>query len=521
MAVSCWSLTSERKPAWQTGGVVCLVMSVVAYVACQTFADPDIWGHVKFGQDILQSGSITDRDPYSYLTSGQVWINHEWLTEVIFAAVFALGGSPALILMKAGLTFLTLGLVYWHLLRHSLSALRGGIVLMFAVHLVSPAVRFIRPHTFTYLLFVVTLLLLDQADRGRRRWLWGIPIVFALWANLHGGVLAGLAIVIVWSFVHIAAAVYRTHKICPSILAFGGSVIVAAIATLLNPYGGRLFHFLVQPATFIRPEITEWQPTNIMSLYGVMYLVFLAMAMAGCLYSRRERRLSPIAVLCCMALAPLLAYRHGPLFGLAIPLLAGEHIGDAWNRWSSKASSVLGKRTEAWVQRCLAGLAIAAASVALYLSLPYIKCIRIDPVRGISFPARAVAVLGKSGAEGNLAIEFNWGEYAIWHLSPRFKVSLDGRRETIYSDEGRKENLNFAFGIGDWDKLIRDRDTHMALVQKTRAVFNLLKLTPGWVLVYEDSLSAIFAKRGSPFVQNIREAKPDALPDDGVGLCFP
>src|SRR3970040_2365291 len=111
--------------------------------------------------------------------------------------------------------------------------------------------------------------------------------------------------------------------------------------------------------------------------------------------------------------------------------------------------------------------------VALYLSLPYIKCIRIDPVRGISFPARAVAVLGKSGAEGNLAIEFNWGEYAIWHLSPRFKVSLDGRRETIYSDEVRKENLNFAFGIGDWDKLIRDRDTHMALVQKTRAVFNL------------------------------------------------
>src|SRR3989304_5864233 len=107
-AVSCWSLTSERKPAWQTGGVVCLVMSVVAYVACQTFADPDIWGHVKFGQDILQSGSITDRDPYSYLTSGQVWINHEGLTEVIFAAVFALGGSPGRLLVKGGLNLLVL-----------------------------------------------------------------------------------------------------------------------------------------------------------------------------------------------------------------------------------------------------------------------------------------------------------------------------------------------------------------------------------------------------------------------------
>ena len=521
MAGSCSSSTSERNAAWLTGGVVCLVMSVVAYVASQTFADPDIWGHVKFGQDILQSGSITDRDPYSYLTSGEVWINHEWLAEVIFAAVFAFGGSPALILMKAGLTFLTLGLVYWHLLRHGLSALRGGIVLMFAVLLISPFVRIIRPHVFTYLLFVVTLLFLDRADRGRLRWLWGLPIVFALWVNLHGGFLAGFAIVIVWSFVHIAAAVYRTHKICSSILAFGGSAIVAAVATLLNPYGVRLLDFLVQPATFIRPEIIEWQPTKIMSPYGVIYLMFLLMAMAGCLYSRKERRPGPMAVLCCMALAPLVAYRHGPLFGLAIPLLAGEHIGDAWNRWSSKARSVLEGRSELWVERCLAGLAVAGASVALYLSFPYTKCIRIDPVRGTSFPARAVAVLGKSGAEGNLAVAFGWGEYAIWHLSPRFKVSLDGRRETIYSDEVRKENLNFAFGSGDWDKLIRDRDTHMALVQKSLPVFNLLKLVPSWALVYEDSLSAIFAKRGSPFVQYIREAKPDALSDDGAGLCFP
>jgi hypothetical protein len=375
------------------------------------------------------------------------------------------------------------------------------------------------------LLFVVTLLLLDQADRGRLRWLWGIPIVFALWVNLPGGFLAGLAIVIVWSFTRIAVALYRAgrygSRISPSDVALAASAVAGGIATLLNPYGVKLLHFLIQPATFIRPEIIEWQPTHIMSPYGVMYLTFLAMAVVGCLYSWRERRLGPIAVLCCMALVPLLAYRHGPLFGLAIPLLAGEHIGDAWNRWSFKASLVLEKRREVWVQRCLAGFAIAAAFVALYWSLPYIKCIRIDPVRGISFPARAVAVLGKSGAEGNLAIDFDWGEYAIWHLSPRFKLSLDGRRETTYSDEVRQENLNFAFGVGDWDKLIRDRDTHMALVKKAFAVFNLLKLVPGWVLVYEDSLSAVFAKQGLPFVQHIREAKPEALPDDGVGLCFP
>ena len=38
---------------------------------------------------------------------------------------------------------------------------------------------------------------------------------------------------------------------------------------------------------------------------------------------------------------------------------------------------------------------------------------------------------------------FNWGEYAIWHLGPTLKVSLDGRRETVYSDS----QLDRQFGI--------------------------------------------------------------------------
>jgi hypothetical protein len=36
-------------------------------------------------------------------------------------------------------------------------------------------------------------------------------------------------------------------------------------------------------------------------------------------------------------------------------------------------------------------------------------------------------------AHGRLFVPFNWGEYAIWHF-PGLRVSLDGRRETVYSD---------------------------------------------------------------------------------------
>jgi hypothetical protein len=119
--------TPHRWPDWPTLSVVALVMSAATYGASLTIADPDLWGHVRFGLDILETGRIIHADPYSYLTGEQPWINHEWLAEVIFARTFAAGGSAALIALKTGLALLVLALVYWRLMRHGLAPLRASL----------------------------------------------------------------------------------------------------------------------------------------------------------------------------------------------------------------------------------------------------------------------------------------------------------------------------------------------------------------------------------------------------------
>jgi hypothetical protein len=162
----------------------------------------------------------------------------------------------------------------------------------------------------------------------------------------------------------------------------------------------------------------------------------------------------------------MLAYRHGPLFALGIPILAAEHIGSAWSRWSSRTISCQHKRWETRVQAWLAALVIAVAAVFLWSSLANFRCIRVDRLESGTYPARAVALLRESRVPGSLGIFFNWREYAIWHLSTRIKVSVDGRRETAYSDKILAENLRFLGGVGDWDTLLRDHDTQMALVAK-------------------------------------------------------
>src|SRR5262245_36222404 len=65
-----------------------------------TIADPDLWGHIRFGLDILQTGCVIQQDNYSYRTGSQPWINHEWLSEVIFASAYSSGGPAGLIAFK-------------------------------------------------------------------------------------------------------------------------------------------------------------------------------------------------------------------------------------------------------------------------------------------------------------------------------------------------------------------------------------------------------------------------------------
>ena len=86
---------------WRDISIVCLLGSALFYVFSRTSADPDLWGHIRFGEDLWRTGRVVREDVYSYLSGDQVWINHEWLAEVIFYSVFANTGATGLIIFKS------------------------------------------------------------------------------------------------------------------------------------------------------------------------------------------------------------------------------------------------------------------------------------------------------------------------------------------------------------------------------------------------------------------------------------
>ncbi len=516
--------SDDRTPRGFRIGIVCVVLAVVFYRASETIADPDLWGHIRFGQDVLRERAIPTTDRYSYLTEGYPYREWEWLSKAAIAWVYDRGGPPGLILVKTLLTLAALAWIYRRLCAQGLDALRAGMIVLVVLFVLLPGISTVRVHLFTYACFFLFLLVLDAADRGRPGWLVLLPPLCALWANLHPGVLAGLAVLVVWCAAHLAMELARTRRLAsllrPPSLWLWLTVLACVLATLVNPFGVHLLVLMAVNVPAPRPEITEFQPIRIASVEGLAYLLLLTTCVAGLLYTRRKRSPALVVVFACMALAPLLAVRHAPLFALAAAVLAGEHLADAWTRWRPIGAAGAARDPLAGRGWILPVACLAAVAVLLGLGGLHCRCLRFDPQQ--PFPARAVKVLQDSGAKGRMAVFFDWGDYVLWYLSPQVLVSVDGRRESTYSEEVYAENMRFTYGTGDWDELIDRHPTDLVLIGKTFPVYNLMKQKRGWLVVYEDGLCAVFTPDKSPLGQALRKARiPEDVPPTGAGLCFP
>ena len=185
--------TRGRQPAAEFA-LASLMAFLVAFATATTRADVDLWGHVRFGLDLLMSGRLDRVDPYSF-TSDRSWINHEWLAELVFAGAWRVAGNTGLIAVKCVSIGATLMLLAATLKRRG-AAIRARVSLTgLALAGILQRVTHVRPQLFSVLLFAALVFLLhggrDQSPAPRRL-LLAIPLL-GLWANLHGGWIVGVA----------------------------------------------------------------------------------------------------------------------------------------------------------------------------------------------------------------------------------------------------------------------------------------------------------------------------------------
>ena len=124
-----------------------------------------------------------------------------------------------------------------------------------------------------------------------------------------------------------------------------------------------------------------------------------------------------------------------------------------------------------------------------------IKCLEL--VSGLLPEPEATEFIRGNRLEGRMLVWFDWGEYAIWHLSPAIRVSLDGRRETVYSDVLLANHNRFFNGqAGGYEFLEQIRAEFVWIPRNLPAVKTLTDR--GWAPIFAGSISTIFAKARTP-----------------------
>jgi hypothetical protein len=479
----------------------------VAGLVINTPSDPDLWGHVAFGRDIVHQGQVPRIDRYSF-TSDREWLNHEWLAEVAMYSAYAAAGNAGLIALKLLLVLSTVGLIITSLYRYPLSFEARAFLATLGVLGIKPFTAQVRPQLFSIVLFTALLFVLTNADRGRRRALLAIPIVMLVWANAHGGWIVGFGVLAVWT----AATVVDARHSWSLRASLAAVTAVAALATLVTPYGVEMWTFLYATVGIVRADIQDWQPITAVPL-GIVSTWILVVISCLVLVVRARRAIEwrTLVILTMLAWSSFRVSRLSPFLALAAVMLLAAPLA-AVTRQREREDPVRSAPPDSTTAIVTVSAAAICAMVVSGVAIARnVRCISIDPA-GAPEP-EAAAFIQLNQLRGRMVTWFDWGQYAIWHLSPQILVSMDGRRDSVYSDARMAEHFRWYLNDGpDASDELRRMGADYVWLPKTVRVVRALR-SQNWNPVFEGPLSVIFSVRNEA---SFRQPEPVSQT-----RCFP
>lgn len=372
----------------------------------------DTWWQLRAGRDMVASGHVLLTDTYSHTASGAFWSNHEWLAEVVFYAVYSVGGLGLLTAFSAGL--IAAGWMCSWSMRQG--AVRPAFILFLAALVSSSGWWEPRPHAFSLLFIPMTLFLLE-----RNRDIW-IPLVFFIWAQCHGGVLLGFALL---TFGLSARVMVDRRSWRRAVLV----LLACLLAMTATPLGVRFWTEIPRSLARINLyTLDEWMRPGFTEMVLIPFWVIGALYVTAVI--RNARRLAhgrggDAALHACALLllvGALSAVRNvGPFLMLACPALT--RLAPT-KPSSATASEPLERRLP---NMAIQGLAIAG--VALILMMAY----RDEWPRLEWAPAPSDALTALQACPGNLYNRYDEGGMLLW-FAPERKVFLDGRQDPFPPD---------------------------------------------------------------------------------------
>lgn len=500
---------------WWVGGVL---LACVFALALTRIEDTDAWTHLALGRHLVAERGFPPAEAFDFPSLHLPYYNPEWLFGVLFYLAWAAGGLSGVILLKAAIVTLA----FFVLFRDSLSppnpAERGWLGAVAVVAVLLPVAlivrhRFVeRPDIVLMVFLAFTIYALNAYVGEGRRYLFLLPPLAVLWANMHPSVVVGLvpfvALLVGGALQHWLRA-WRGIELpgTPSarqlrvVAAVGGAV---GLGALVNPYGIEPFLAPVRLATaeWLRHEIQELQAPS----FSREAAPFVITALLVLSFALTRRRLSIVSVLLVTPFAGLGLSARRFIFLLALvaaPLLARTlRVAMARLQPARTARLAVPTAVVAMVAGVVAtGLAVAGVGpLADPLKIPGVG------INHDSVPEGALRYLDRVEVTGRVLNTYQWGGYLAWRDFPRRLPAVDGRGylpagllDDLLAARGspaRLERLRATYGF---DVAVLDYPLDRGTLREETPDTDLGLQSSDWALVYWDDVALVYLRREGPY----------------------
>jgi hypothetical protein len=480
--------------AWlETRRVMVWVLALGLFaMATRAATDPDLGWHLRTGQLTIQNHCVFHTDPYSFTRSGQPWVNHEWLSEVLMFSVYRVAGCGGLVVLFAGIISAAFMLVF----RRCSGRPYGAAIFVVWAATASVPLWGVRPQMISLLLGSLFLFLLERSAAQPALVWWTVPLML-LWVNLH----AGYALGVVFIFLYLAGVIAegwfsRESPTCWVRAKRLALAMVLALAMIpFNPNGLRIFGYPLETlrSPTMQSFINEWSSPNFHDAKYFPFMLMLAMLPVLLSFSRASLKPHQILLLLSTAGAALFSVRHIPIFVIvAAPILSLK--AQDWFRHRPKAitrPTAKSALNPIWLNRLI------LAALIVFVLVRVRSIVEGQPrTEAQSFPAGAVSFLLSHHASQPILNHYNWGGYFIWKLYPQYLVYIDGRAD-LYGDSFLKDFAStYYFGDG-WDQILEKWKIRTVILPPDAPLVTGLQGNPRWKPIYSDSQAIIVSRVSS------------------------
>jgi hypothetical protein len=518
----------------------------------------DVWGHLKFGERLLDTRQFPAGEPFSpFAERAGVTVNYCWLSQVLFATAYrageALGGtdpatrlaggadaSRTLVALLATARFALLVVAFR---RRGGSAALAAFGVVFVVLVGAGNIAVTRPQAVAEVLFAALLVILSRPELSRVG-LVVVPAVTVLWANTHGSFLIGflmLGSVTAGRFLQVAwgspprlTAAWRDRPLRRLVIV---TAVSLAAVSVVNPEGPRIW-----AATFAmagHPNVRamdEWQPITSGVAKGALVTFITCLLVVGIALAVVRGRVGATEWVALLAFG-LPTLRHQRALVWFITVAAWVAV-TAFGRWRAHRQPPWWSSVPSFRKTLLAATAVV---IAVMLSLPAQWAVgghRPDPGRSLSdgtpweiaFALEDAALAPGTRLTAALAGQFpdgrfsgtvfaseTLGDFFVWRLAPRVPVFIYSHVHLFSADHWKRCAHVRAAGAAT-DRLLDAYRVNLVVVEAEQnlALCEKLRRDAGWEVAIDEAGDRRKIDRRCRLFAAVRRKPLPALPVSAV-----